>query len=106
MQYLIHVIDQSGQYSFCRSQIIGESCIQLNLQDQVLMWVGQQKADGTVPAWVFYMVNQHDLQPMQGVITKALMEMNFQRELENAGKSKKSTSSSQKTDSDDMAENL
>ena len=78
----------------------------MNVQDQVLMWVGQQKADGTVPAWVFYMVNQHDLQPMQGVITKALMEMNFQRELENAGKSKKSTSSSQKTESDDMAENL
>lgn len=40
------------------------------------MWVGQQKGDGSIPAWVFYLVNETDVQPMQGVITKCLFEMN------------------------------
>lgn len=40
-QYLIHVVDPTGEYSYCRTPIVSDSLIQFNSQDQLLMWVGQ-----------------------------------------------------------------
>lgn len=40
------------------------------------MWVGLAKPDGSIPAWVFYLINEQDVEPMQGVFTKCLIEMN------------------------------
>ena len=66
------------------------------------MWVGQQRKDGSVPAWVFYLVNEHDVKPMQGVITKCLFEMNHQKMFEEAADTSFSVKS-QQADSNDAA---
>ena len=60
-QYLIHVVDQTGEFSYCRSPIESDSLIQFNSRDQLLMWVGTQKPDKSIPAWVFYLVNKADV---------------------------------------------
>ena len=73
---MIHVIDAAQTQSFCRTPILSDALIQFNSEDKLLMWVGQQRKDGSVPAWVFYLVNEQDVKPMQGVITKCLFEMN------------------------------
>lgn len=57
------------------------------------MWVGQQKADGSIPAWVFYLVNENDVQPLTGVITKCIFETNAQKMLEEAGSNSSATAS-------------
>lgn len=46
------------------------------------MWVGQPKSDGNIPAWVFYLANEGDIQPMTGVITKCIYETNAQKMLD------------------------
>ena len=63
-QYVIHVVDPAGQLSFCRAPIISSSLIQFSTVDQLLMWVGTQRSDGSIPAWVFYLINESDVQPM------------------------------------------
>lgn len=97
-QYLIHVVDPSGQYSYCRTLIISDALIQFNSQDQLLMWVGQEKPDGAVPAWVFYLINEADIKPMQGVITKCLFEMNHARLFREAASNKGPNSSKSESD--------
>ena len=82
MQYMLHVVDQTGQYSYCRAPIMSDSMIQFNSQDQLLMWICPMKPDGSVPAWVFFLVNEQDVEPMSGTITKCLIEMNAQRMFE------------------------
>lgn len=74
--YMIHVLDASGQLSYCRSVIQSERAIQLSVEEQVLYWIGDQKADGSISAWVFYVVNEADLKPLKGIITKTIMETN------------------------------
>jgi len=91
-QYLIHVIDPGQTHSYCRTPIVSDALIQFNSKDQILMWVGQQRPDASIPAWVFYLVNSTDVAPMQGVITKCLFEMNHQKMFEEAASQSSSTS--------------
>jgi hypothetical protein len=74
--YMIHVVDPSGHLSYCRTEIRSDASLQLMEQDQVLMWVGETRPDKTVPAWCFYIVEPKDMQPLKGVLTKALFEVN------------------------------
>lgn len=60
-QYMIHIVDPSQTHSYCRTPIMSDALIQFNKRDQLLMWVGQPKNDGSVPAWVFYLVNDTDV---------------------------------------------
>jgi len=82
-KYMLHVVDQQGKLSFCRAEISGDRKIQLMQQQSTLMWIGDAKADGTIPAWQFYVANESEIQALKGVLTKALYETNtreiFQR---------------------------
>ena len=83
--YIIHVTDQKGTLSFCRSEIGSDRCIQLNADDQVLFWVGDVRADGSVPAWVFYIADPKDLGPLKGILVKTIQEVNFMKMQEQLG---------------------
>jgi len=75
--YIIHVVDPSGQLSYCRSEISSDRGIQLNQEDHVLFWVGDAKPDGSIPAWVFYIADKANIGPLKGILVKALQEINF-----------------------------
>lgn len=74
------MFDQTGKVSFSRSPITTERMIQLVEGDQVLMWVGDQRATREVPAWAFYIVNPADVTALKGCLTKALFETNTREE--------------------------
>jgi len=67
------------------------------------MWVGLAKPDGSIPAWVFYLINEQDVEPMQGIFTKCLIEVNSWKMLEQAAAN--SSGASNKSDSSDQAAN-
>lgn len=75
-QYYLHVVDKAGQYSFCRSEILTETAMQLNEPDQLLMWVGKTRASGEVPAWAFYIAETEVIEGVKGILTKAVFEVN------------------------------
>ena len=64
------------------------------------MWIGQQKPDGNIPAWIFYLINEQEVEPMRGIITKCLIEMNSQKMFEEAASSGSQKSSAQSESSD------
>ncbi len=74
--YIIHVVDPSGKLSYNRSEIKSDSSIQLVQKDQVLMWMGDMRKDGKVPAFCFYICEQSVIEGIKGVLTKALFETN------------------------------
>lgn len=84
--YIIHVVDPSGQLSYCRSEISSDRGIQLNQEDHVLFWVGDAKPDGSIPAWVFYIADKANIGPLKGILVKALQEINFLKMQEENGK--------------------
>ena len=84
------MVDQTGQLSYCRSEISSDRGIQLNQEDQVLFWVGDVKPDGSIPAWVFYIADNKNIGPLKGIVVKALQEINFLKmQEENAKQSAK-----------------
>ena len=42
-----------------------------------MFWVGDVKADGSVPAWVFYIADPKDIGPLKGILVKTIQETNF-----------------------------
>jgi IS1 family transposase len=47
--------------------------MQLDSRDSVLMWIGNQRATGEVPAWCFK-VDSKDFGALRGVLAKAIIE--------------------------------
>ena len=99
--YIIHVVDQTGQLSYCRSEISSDRGIQLNQGDQVLFWVGDAKPDGSVPAWVFYIAEAASIGPLKGIVVKALQEVNFLRMQEANAKRSATTKATGDSSSED-----
>lgn len=52
--YIIHVIDGQGKLSYNRSEIRTDAQLQLLQSESTLMWTGEKKLDGTVPAFCFF----------------------------------------------------
>lgn len=44
-----------------------------------MFWVGEQRKDGSVPAWIFYVIEQSMVDNLKGAITKAIFETNHQK---------------------------
>ena len=79
------VVDAKQETCFCSKLISSESSIQLNSQEQVLFWVGDPRKDGTIPAWVFYIIEPSMVDGLKGAITKAIFETNHQRLMAETG---------------------
>ena len=99
-KYMIHVLDSTGQLSYCRSIIQSERAIQLSVEERVLYWIGDSKPDGSISAWVFYVVNEHDLKPLKGIITKTIIETNAQELQKKTGAKKTANDSANNEDSE------
>lgn len=45
-------------------------------ETQTLMWIGQARKDGSVPAYCFYITQPSVIEGLKGVLTKAIIETN------------------------------
>jgi len=41
------------------------------------MWTGEERSNKSIPAWLFYLVNQEDVDKLCGVLTKVQYETNY-----------------------------
>jgi hypothetical protein len=48
------VIDPAGQVSYTWCEITTDRMLELVKKDQTMMWVGDIRLSGEIPAWCFY----------------------------------------------------
>ena len=53
-RYVINIVDPAGTLSFTHCEITGDRMMELIKKDQTLMWVGDIRKTGEIPAWCFY----------------------------------------------------
>ena len=67
-----------------------------------MFWVGDVKADGSVPAWVFYIADPKDIAPLKGILVKTIQETNFIKMQEQLGQQSSKTKSTGESNEQDM----
>lgn len=73
-RYIINVFDLSGKVSYTVCEIKDDNQIQLDSKTRILMWIGEQRPSGEVPAWSFATKQEADLVPLKSILSKVIIE--------------------------------
>lgn len=72
--YILNVHDKQGQVSFTVSELDNENQFQFETKAQILMWIGQQRKSGEVPAWSFFIKEKQMIEPLKCIMQKIMIE--------------------------------
>lgn len=68
------VIDQQQSVSYCSVEITTDRLIHPVTRDQTLMWAGDVRMSGQIPAWCFFVTEKECMEQLKGALTKATIE--------------------------------
>ena len=57
-KYIMNVFDLQGKISYTVYEIKGNDSIQFDSKEGLLMWIGEKRKNGEVPAWCFKVDNK------------------------------------------------
>jgi hypothetical protein len=88
--YIINVIDPTQTISYTRCEITSDRLLEFVTKDFTLMWLGDIRPSGEIPAWCFYITQGSEVvNQVKGVLTKCLVETNTREQAESDSVSEK-----------------